>query len=336
MENDLISLVGPKVATVVYDGLCTFEFGIAVEVFGLPRPEFGTDWYQFNVCSVDGLPVRAVGGVEVRANYGLELLLEADLVIVPGWSDPRRLPSKQLTNAIVAAHERGARIVGICGGVFVLAASGLLANKCATTHWRFLNQLVDKFPDVRTSDASLYCDVDRVLTSAGSSAGIDLCLHIVRCDFGDQMAEDVARRLVFPRQRSGSQSQHAVSPRIPDRKDQPFLDFLDQIAFDVASNFTIATAAKQLDISPRTFNRKIKQLTGLSYGDWMSQKRIERAKQLLTKTDLPVAKIAEACGLASASSLRRLFQRHQKCLPSQFRMVQCPKRAAKIPDCNLK
>ena len=319
LPNDHISLTGPNVAIVVYEGLCTFEFGIAVEVFGLSRPEFGTNWYQFKVCSVENLPVRAVGGVEIRAEYGLEVLAEADLVIIPGWSDPRRLPSKKLTNAIVDAHTRGARIVGICGGVFVLAASGLLTNKCATTHWRFLDQLIERFPHIHTSDASLYCDVDRVLTSAGSSAGIDLCLHIVRCDFGDQVAEQVAERLVFPRQRSGNQTQYAVTPRVPKRKDQRFLDFLDRIAADVASNFTIVGAAKQLDISPRTFNRKIKELTGLSYGEWMTQNRLHRAKQLLTETDLPVAKIAEACGLASASSLRRLFKKHQNCLPTHFR-----------------
>ncbi len=322
LENDQISLTGPKVAVVVYDGLCTFEFGIAVEVFGLSRAELGKNWYQFDVCSVEGLPVRAVGGVEVKASSGLELLDDADLVIIPGWSDPRRLPPKQLTNAIVEAHQRGAKIVGICGGVFVLAASGLLNNKCATTHWRFLDQLIERFPNVKTCDASLFCDVDRVLTSAGSSAGIDLCLHIVRCDFGDHIAEQVAERLVFPRQRSGNQTQYAATPRVPKRKDQQFLDFLDRLESDVASNFTIAGAAKRLSLSPRTFNRKMKELTGLTYGEWMSQKRIERAKQLWAKTDLPVEKIAEACGLASASSLRRLFQRHQKCLPNQYRTTQ--------------
>ena len=317
--DDQIALTGPNVVIVIYEGLCTFEFGIAVEVFGLPRPEFGADWYRLNVCSVEGRPVRAVGGVEVRADAGLEILAEADLVIIPGWSDPRRLPPKQLTGAIVEAHTKGARIVGICGGVFVLAASGLLANKCATTHWRFLDQLIERFPNVQTCDATLYCDVDRVLTSAGSSAGIDLCLHIVRCDFGDQVAEQVAERLVFPRQRSGNQTQYVDTPRVPKRKDQQFLDFLDRIALDIASNFTIAGAAKQLDISPRTFNRKIKELTGLSYGEWMSQKRMSRAKQLLTETDLPIAQIAEACGLNSASSLRRLFKRHQNCLPNHYR-----------------
>ena len=319
MKNGSISLCGPRVATIVYDGLCTFEFGIAVEVFGLSRPEFGPDWYQFNACSVDGRPVRAVGGVEVVAGHGLELLSDADLVIIPGWSSPHRLPSKLLSDAIVEAHARGSRIVGICGGVFVLAASGLLNNRSATTHWQFLDQLIDQYPKIQTCDASLYCDVDRVLTSAGSSAGIDLCLHIVRSDFGDRIAESVAERLVFPRYRSGSQSQRVVTPRIPDRKDQQILEFLDQTESNVAGSLTIAAAAKRLDISPRTFNRKIKRLKGISYGAWVSEKRVERAKQLLEKTDLPIDKIAEACGLASASSLRRLFQRHRQGLPSDFR-----------------
>ncbi|MFK7737169.1 MAG: helix-turn-helix domain-containing protein [Pirellulaceae bacterium] len=319
MIRDAKSLSGPRVAVVIYDSLCTFEFGIAVEVFGLKRPEVGSNWYQFNVCSIEGRPVRAVGGIEVKADRGLELLEEADLVIVPGWSDPQILPPKELTDTLVAAHQRGARIVGICGGVFVLAASGLLANKRATTHWRFLDQLIESFPSVERCGSSLYCDEDRVLTSAGSSAGIDLCLHIVRSDYGDEVAEQVAERLVFPRQRGGEQQQQLPLQRVPKTKDQQFLDFLDKLDADVASNPTIANAAQELELSPRTFNRRIKQLTGQTYCEWMSNKRLERAKRLLLKTDLPVEKIAEACGLASASSLRRLFRREEGYLPNEYR-----------------
>ena len=320
LKNDSISLTGPRVVTVIYDELCTFEFGIATEVFALPRPEFGADWYRFHVCSVDGKPVRATGGVEVVADSGLELIEDADLVIVPGWCGPLILPPNSLIEAIVNAHERGARIVGICGGVFVLAASNLLANKSATTHWKFLDQLIDRFPDVLAKDATLYCDVDRILTSAGSSAGIDLCLHIVRCDYGDEKAEQVARRLVFPRHRDGCQTQYSPSKLVPKRTDQKILDFLDRVEADIAVNLTIAASANQLDLSPRTFNRKIKELTGMTYGEWMSSKRIVRAKQLLEMTDLPVDKVAEACGLASTSSLRRLFKRSLGCLPNQYRV----------------
>ena len=321
MFDDSTTLTGPSLAIVVYEGLCTFEFGIAVEIFCLPRPEFGNDWYRHKVCSIDGFPVTAVGGVEVKAAAGLETLEEADLVIIPGWSNPKTLPPRRLTDAVVNAHQRGARIVGICGGVFVLAASGLLENKHATTHWRFLDQLIERFPSVKTCDASLYCDVDRVLTSAGSAAGIDLCLHIVRTDYGEQAAEMVAERLVFPRIRGGNQSQHTVRPRVPKHQDQRFFDFLQRLESDIANNLTIASAAKQLDLSPRTFNRKIKQLTGQTYGEWVSARRIERAKQLLEKTDLPVEKIAKACGLASTSSLRRLFRRNEGILPSQYRSL---------------
>ena len=310
---------GPRVVVVVYQGLCTFEFGIAVETFGLPRPELGSDWYRFEVCSAEGPEVSATGGIGVRAESGLEALGRADLVVVPGWRGPRERPPSELTTALVAAHDRGARIVGICGGAFVLAATGLLSNKRATTHWRFLDEFVAIHPDVRVEGSPLYCDEDRILTSAGSAAGIDLCLHIVRSDYGAEVADLVARRLVTSPFRGGEQPQRTAENLVPDGRDQALADLLLHLKADLARPYTSADAARELGMSDRTFHRRFQALTGTSYGRWMSRQRLERAKSMLRETDLGIEQIAEACGFASSGSLRRLFREHAGGTPRDYR-----------------
>src|SRR5262245_3820963 len=185
-----------RVVAIVYDGLCTFEFGIVVEAFALPRPELGVPWYRFSVCSVNRRPVGAVGGVTVHPSHGLEALRRADTIVVPGWQERHGGPPAALVAAIRRAHRRGARVVSICSGVFVLAAAGLLDGRRATTHWRYAADLARRFPSVTVEPDVLYIDEGRVLTSAGSAAGIDLCLHIIRRDYGAEIANAVARRLV--------------------------------------------------------------------------------------------------------------------------------------------
>ncbi len=319
LSNGKNQLTGPKVVVVTYHELCTFEFGIAVEVFGLARPELGRDWYRFQVCSAEGPQVPAIGGVQLHVDAGLEALDQADIVIVPGWRDPRQRPSAELSAAIVGAHERGARIVGICGGVFVLAATGLLSNRRATTHWRFLDDFIARNPDVRVDPAPLYCDEDRILTSAGSAAGIDLCLHIVRSDYGSEVADRVARRLVTAPLRGGNQPQRSPDNLVPAGRDQKLSDFLLQLKANLATPYTSAEAARELGMSPRTFHRKFLALTGENYGVWMSQRRLERAKNLLRETDLNIEEISEACGFGSSGSLRRLFREATDGSPGEFR-----------------
>ena len=321
-------LTGPRVATIVYDGLCTFEFGIAVETFGLPRPELGSDWYRFRVCSAEGPEVVATGGIHVRADAGLEALEHADIVVVPGWRDPRQRPPVALTNAILAAHTRGARIVGICGGVFVLAATGLLSNRRATTHWRFLDELIANNPDIRVDRTPLYCDDDRILTSAGSAAGIDLCLHIVRSDYGSEVAEMVARRLVTGPLRGPDQPQRSSENLVPPGKDQLLSDFLVHVKADLATPYTSAAAARELHMSERTFHRKFQALTGESYGKWVSKQRLARAKNLLRATDLNIDQIAEACGFSSSGSLRRLFREQTAQSPREYRKTHASRERA--------
>jgi len=312
-------LQGPQVVVVAYDQLCTFEFGIAVEIFGLSRPEFGSDWYRFEVCSAEKENFSATGNVQIQVDAGIEAIGNADLVIIPGWRNPHELPSTRLIDAIVAAHERGARIAAICGGVFVVAATGLLANKSATTHWMYLDIFIDKHPDVRVENTPTFCDMDRILTSAGSAAGIDLCLHIVATDYGQSRADQVARRLVVP-----TLSESTV---VPARKQHPLVSeneqrmagLLERLRQDIATPYSIDQAANELGVSPRTSLRRFNVATGQNYGDWMTQQRLERAKFLLTQTDLSIERIAEACGLASSGSLRRIFRTHLNLSPRVFR-----------------
>lgn len=323
MEKHLgmIQPKGPRVVVVAYNGLCLFEFGIAVEVFGLSRPEFGSDWYRFQICGAEDDEVRATGGVHVRTETGLESLEQADIVIVPGWRGPRERPPSQLVTAISDAHARGARIVGLCGGVFVLAATGLLSNKCATTHWRFLDEFIAHNPEICVNRETLYCDDGRILTSAGSAAAIDLCLHVVRCDYGVERAEAVARRLVVPPLRGGDQPQRTAATLVPECKDQRLSDFLLHLKAHLATQYTSEEAARALSMSLRTFHRKFQALTGESYGKWMSRQRLDRAMHLLRATDLGIEQIADACGFASSGSLRRLFREHSKGSPKAYRTM---------------
>lgn len=312
-------LQGPQVVVVAYDQLCTFEFGIAVEIFGLSRPEFGNDWYRFEVCSAEREVVSATGNVRILVDAGIEAVEQADLVIVPGWRNPLELPPSTLVDAIIAAHHRGARIAGICGGVFVLAATGLLANKSATTHWMFLDAFIEQHPEIRIEKSPAFCDTDRILTSAGSAAGIDLCLHIVATDYGQSRADQVARRLVVPPFSDSTAVAQTNRAPLSSENRQRMVALLERLRLDIATPYSIDEAANELGVSPRTFLRRFKVATGENYGDWMTHQRLERAKCLLTQTDLSIERIAEACGLASSGSLRRIFRLHLDQSPRVYR-----------------
>ncbi|HEY1863959.1 MAG TPA: DJ-1/PfpI family protein, partial [Roseiarcus sp.] len=190
------NLRGPLVVALLYDGLCTFEFGIAAEVFGLSRPEMGADWYRFASAAIEAGPLRAHGGLTFHADGGIDLLDEADLIIVPGWKGAEAPAPPELIARLRSAHERGARLASICSGAFVLAATGLMDGAVATTHWRYAEALRRRFPLVAVDERSLYRGANRIFTSAGSAAGIDLLIALVRQDFGPDAANSVARRIV--------------------------------------------------------------------------------------------------------------------------------------------
>lgn len=208
------------VVALAYDGLCTFEFGVAVEIFGLPRPELGENWYRFAVAAVDEGELRATGGIRIVTEGGVELLEQADTIIVPGWRGAQMPVPETLCQALRQAHQRGCRIMSICSGVFVLAAAGLLNGRKATTHWRYTDLLRQRYPAIEVLEDALYYDEGRVMTSAGSAAGIDLCLHVVRTDFGRDIANNVAQRLVVQPHRDGTQTQKVTAPVARSRESQ--------------------------------------------------------------------------------------------------------------------
>jgi AraC family transcriptional activator FtrA len=307
-----------RVVALAYDGLCTFEFGIAVEIFALPRPELDVDWYQFRVCSLEARPVKAAGGVLVHADASLGALRWADTIVIPGWRSADESPPEVLLGALRAAHRRGSRLVSICSGVFVLAATGLLDGKRATTHWRYVDRLRTRFPNIQVQPDVLYVDEGSILTSAGSAAGLDLCLHIVRRDFGADVANTVARRLVIPPHRDGGQAQY-----IPDsfRKDAAggLAPLLHWAQAHLDQPLSINALAKRAATSPRTLSRRFQQEAGTTPHRWMIHQRLLSAQRRLETTKGSIDEVAQAVGFGTATTLRQHFQRAYGTTPTAYR-----------------
>jgi AraC family transcriptional activator FtrA len=306
-----------NVVALAYDGLSPFELGIVVEVFGLPRPEM-KDWYRFTVCASDRGPLKAVGGLRVLTHRGLEALSRAGTIVIPGWRNPDEKPPEPLLEALLRAHRRGARLVSICSGVFVLAATGLLDGRRATTHWRYTEKLAQKYPRVRIEADVLYVDENEILTSAGSAAGIDLCLHIVRRDFGSRIANQVARRLVISPHREGGQAQFIERPI--GNEDHPWLStLLDWAQGHLHEELRLDRLAGISRMSKRTLSRRFAEATGTSPGDWIAGLRVSRAKELLETTRFSVEEIADKCGFGSAPVLRHHFRERVRISPNAYR-----------------
>jgi AraC family transcriptional activator FtrA len=306
------------VVALIFDGVAPFELGIVVEVFGLARPELDVeDWYELTVCAPQAGPLRAVGGLGVVAERGLDALADADTVIVPGWprvGDPVPAPT---VAALLDAHERGARLVSICSGAFVLAATGLLDGHEVATHWRYAEALRRLHPEVRVNERVLYVGGDRLWTSAGSAAGIDLCLALVRSDYGTAIANHVARRLVIAPHRDGGQAQFIEQPVAPvgdDRLSQAMgwaLAHLDE-------GVTVEQMAARAFMSPRNFSRRFRAANGTTPRAWLLDRRIQASLPLLENGALPVESVGAAVGFG-APAFRRHFRRALGVSPSQYR-----------------
>jgi AraC family transcriptional activator FtrA len=310
--------LNPLVVALAYDGLCTFEFGVAVEVFGLPRPEMGPGWYRFAVAAEAPGPLAAAGGVTVTASAGLEALEAAGTVVVPGWRAIDAPVPEAVCAALRAAHARGARVLSLCSGVAVLAAAGLLDGRRCTTHWRYAAGLAARYPALRVDPAVLYVDEGSVLTAAGSAAGIDLCLHLVRRDFGPEAANAVARRLVVPPQREGGQAQFIPRP-VPKRPGTRLAPLLDAVRARITEEWTLPRMAEEAAVSLRNLHRRFREATGLSPGEWLLAERLARAQELLEATALPVEAVAAEAGFGSAATLRLHFRTRYGVSPQAWR-----------------
>lgn len=320
-------LSGPRVAVLAYDGLCTFEFGTAFEVFGLPRPEIGTGWYRYAVCGIEPGPLRAAGGLSVAVEHGLEVLADADLVVVPGWRGIETPVPDDLVAALVAAHARGARLMSLCSGIAVLAASGLLRGRKATTHWRYVPAVARRYPDITLDPNVLYVDEGHVLTAAGSAAGIDLCLHVVRRDFGPRVANQVARRLVVPPHREGGQAQYIEAP-VPIEREGPRLGpIIEAMRQQPGETEPLAAAARRAGMSLRTFQRRFVAVTGLPPGEWLVAERLRRARDLLERPGtVSLDGVALASGFGSLASMRHHFRERLGTSPQAYRRTFAPDR----------
>jgi len=303
----------PLVCILAYDNLCMFEFSIALELFALPRPEFD-NWYECMVIACSEDEITGLGGVSITANKDISMLNQASLIIVPGWHGA---PSEALKVALKSALANGARIATICSGVFLPAACGFLDGKKATTHWRYCDKLQAEYPNIEVNADVLYIDEGTILSSAGSAAGIDLCLYIIKKDFGSKLANTVARRLVLPAYREGGQAQFV--PRPLPQNTGLFSPLLDHIRSNLHEQWPVEKMAKKASMSPRTLLRRFQDTTGESPLKWVIMERLSLAKELLETTQLNVNQIADASGFTTVELFRHHFKRQLQVSPLSYR-----------------
>lgn len=308
------------VATIVYDAVNPFELAVATEVFGFERPELGVPWYRFLICAVEPRPIRSSVGMFLSTPYSLLHVAEADTVIIPS-SRPGAVPVPDtLLDALRQAYQRGARMIAFCTGTFVLAAAGLLDGRCVTTHWAWAAELAARYPSVQVDPQRLYIDDGQVLTSAGTAAAIDLSLHIVRQDYGAEIAAAVARRMVVPLHRDGDQAQYIETPLLPPPDEgEPFGAILAWLASHLHEELTVEQMAARAIMSPRTFARRFRASLGTTPHQWVLHQRVLLAQRLLETTDEPVEHVATCCGFNSAATLRLHFQRLLHTSPQTYR-----------------
>lgn len=310
------------VAMAITDGVSPFEMAVPCSVFGMDRTEqLGVPWYEFRVCAVPRTPVRTSMGFTVDTEWTTAGLADADTVVVSA-AGVEEIP-EELVEVLRAAHERGARILSLCSGAFALAEAGLLDGHTAATHWMHAPGLAERYPLISVDPDRLYIDEGQVLTSAGTAAGIDLCLHVLRSDYGVEIANEVARELVVPPHRDGGQAQF-VTAAVPAAAADAFSTTLDWAARHLDEPLTVADLAARSVMSPRTFARRFREATGTSPHQWLVRQRVAEAQRLLESTDLPVEEIAPAVGFGTAAALRQQFQRVLHTTPTGYRSTFTP------------
>ena len=314
-QHTVAALIGKEVAP--------FELSVPCEVFGIDRSELVNPWYRFIVCAAGPTPVQtSIGGFTIDTPYGLDEVERADtIVVVPQhWQDGANDPHRpRMLEALRTAHRRGARIMSMCTGAFLLAEAGLLDGRPATTHWMYADELSRRYPDVKVDPRVLYVDDGDILTSAGTAAGIDLCLHVVRLDHGADVANAVARRMVVPPHRDGGQAQFVDTPVAACPAEDPLADVLDWMAEHLDRPLGVEQLARRASMSPRTFARRFRAATGTTPHQWLLGQRILLAQRLLETTDEPVERIADQSGFGTAAALRVHFQRAVATSPNSYR-----------------
>lgn len=307
------------VAVLLFSGGPIFESSIPLSVFGIDRQDAGVPRYRLLVAGGEEGPLRTTGGLELTAPYGLEAISRAGTVVVPAWRSITSPPPEEALDALRRAHEEGARIIGLCTGAFVLAAAGLLDGRPATTHWMYAPTLAKRYPSVHVDPRELFVDDGDVLTSAGTAAGIDLCLHIVRTDHGNEAAGALARRLVVPPRRSGGQERYLDRSLPEEIGADPLAEVVAWALEHLHEQFDVETLAARAYMSRRTFDQRFRSLTGSAPLQWLITQRVLQAQRLLETSDYSVDEVAGRCGFRSPVALRGHFRRQLGSSPAAYR-----------------
>lgn len=308
------------VAVLAFDGISPFHLSVPCLVFGEDWRDSGVPRFKLLVCSAEQKrTLRTTAGFTVEVGHDLRDIHRAQTVIVPSWRNPQEVPPAAVLDALRQAHQRGARIVGLCLGAFVLAEAGLLAGRPATTHWMWADEFARRFPAVRLDRDVLYVDDGDLLTSAGTAAGMDCCLHLLRQQCGADVANRVARRLVVPPHRQGGQAQYIEQPVRKTEKADHFSKAMDWAAGNIGQSLSLDRLAERALMSRRTFTRRFRQATGMTVGQWLQAQRLALAQGMLETTDKSVDAIAQEAGFGTAASLRQHFAAKLDTSPSHYR-----------------
>ncbi|BBH69487.1 AraC family transcriptional regulator [Actinoplanes sp. OR16] len=309
------------VAVALTDGLPIFELSVPFEVFGNDRSDIVSPWYDLRLCSEDQRPLRTTGGLTVTPEHDLGALAAAGTVLIPALPRAGQIaPPPALVDAVRTAYDAGKRIVSICTGAYVLAAAGLLDGRPATTHWMNAHDLAHRYPAVKVDASVLYVDDGQVLTSAGTAAAIDLCLHLVRRDHGTAVANEVARRMVTPPHREGGQAQF-VRPVQPGGERGDLGPVLEWARRRLDQPLAVADLAGRAHLSPRTFARRFREEIGVTPLQWILEQRVRLAQELLETTDEPIERVARRAGFGTGAGLRQHFGRVLGISPQSYRHV---------------
>jgi AraC family transcriptional activator FtrA len=308
-----------RVAILSYPNLCTFEFGCAVELFALPRPDI-KHWNQTDIVSLQPEAVSAIGGFHVKSDIvftKVKGFSDYDILVIAGWSGPDIELSDDLLSAIKNLHKKGGRLVSFCSGAFALAASGLLDNQRATTHWRYEEQFKKKYPLIKFQENVLYTENNNIYTSAGSASALDLGLHIIRQDFGSGIANEIAKRLVISPQREGGQAQYAnkATPQEANHLSKS----LEWANKNLHKNIKINQMAEHAFLTRRSFDRHFRSTLGLSPKEWITHQRISLAREYLENSKASIEEVAEKSGFGSTMNLRHHFSQVLGVSPSHYR-----------------
>lgn len=309
-----------NIAVVVYDHVAMFELGVLCEAWGTDRTAQGAPAFDFAICTpTPGRVSTDIPGFDLSVSAGLKRLGSADLVCIPAHRLTQPVPD-DVVDALRAAHARGAKLLSVCSGAFVLGEAGLLDGRRCTTHWRYAGELAHRFPAALVDCDVLYVEDGAIITSAGSAAGLDACLHLIRQEFGATVATTVARNMVVAPHRDGGQAQFVESPVPICSADtlQPLLEWMGQ---HLADELTVETLAARATMSPRTFARRFKAETGTTPYHWITNQRVLLAERLLEGSDETVERIATQVGFSNATAFRHHFARLRGTSPQSYRRL---------------